>query len=344
MSEQSRGERGTQDTSGLNQTHADWTPDWIPMNFLFPVAWRLFSELLISLRDAPPNRAFELNLIEAPRPQQRDSLAMIRTSIIALAAAPAAGFYCTPCSTGLRCPMPVARERSFDPEFAKREAEAKAARAGGYVVPTVPPAGVYGSTRDGAPSVLEAQAVREAMYAKILSAESAADAKATDSKDGVSRRDLLPLALGGGLIGAAAVSSTVAALYSATGGSLTSAPPAAPVVKAVEKAVTDIRAGTAEAEAARAKVVSELAEAATERYFPGAMSGGAVDVAVATALSKRGYTPQNTLFASSVGDRLNRTVARVTRALCLRPNARRCLTQCKRRVAGLPRRGQPRCG
>lgn len=43
-----------------------------------------------------------------------------------------------------------------------------------------------------------------------------------------------------------------------------------------------------------------LAEEATNRYFPGALSSGAIDHLVEKTLSKRGFTAQNTLFATSV--------------------------------------------
>jgi len=113
--------------------------------------------------------------------------------------------------------------------------------------------------------------------------------------ESMSRRDVIPLAIGGGVLGAASVAALSSFL-----GDKAAEPAAAPVEAALESLVSDIRAGTAESEAARAKVVSELAEAATEKYFPGSMAGGAVDAAVAATLAKRGYTPANTLFASSV--------------------------------------------
>jgi len=99
----------------------------------------------------------------------------------------------------------------------------------------------------------------------------------------------LPLAVGG-----AAVAGAAATFF------LNKPDAAAPDAPIVKEFVADIRAGSAASEAARAKVVSELAEAATDTYFPGHMSGGAVDEAVFKVLSKRGYTPQNTLYGASV--------------------------------------------
>jgi len=53
-------------------------------------------------------------------------------------------------------------------------------------------------------------------------------------------------------------------------------------------------------EMARLTAVPRAAEAASEKYFPGALGSYAMDRLVAQTLERRGYTKDNTLFASSI--------------------------------------------
>jgi len=124
--------------------------------------------------------------------------------------------------------------------------------------------------------------------AKVLQQENEAlrsqIASRSDQVDARAARIVLPLTvLAGGVV--------------AVAGGLTMFPKAAEVSSATVQAVPEAR--DVVAESVRSRFVDKRAEEATMNYFPGAFSSEAVNHRVTRVLTKRGFTPQNTLFATS---------------------------------------------
>jgi len=91
--------------------------------------------------------------------------------------------------------------------------------------------------------------------------------------------------------------TVIAGTAAAVAGSLAAFPQAATTGSAVLQAVPE--AGDVISEAIRSVFVDKKAEAAMKAFFPGTLSSAAVDHKVRRVLYPRGFTPQNTLFATS---------------------------------------------